>query len=144
MPKVIVIEDTDWEASAMLHYLSRAIHTAGLSHEVVQVTNMRDALMFLEKESFDLLSTDGRYPYRPREKMEIEAGLTLIYKLEALGHTGHTVFYTGTNEQVFIARKLVVAGKPVHARIKMTEDDIERGWATISTWANICVSLLKG
>lgn len=146
MPKILVIKDTDWEASAMLHYLSRAIHTAGLSHEVVQVTNTRDAILLLGGESFDLLSTDGKYPVRsnPGEMIESEAGLILISRLGKLQHEGHTVFYSGSDEQVRRASNMVVAGKPVHARVKMTQDDVGRGWATISTWANLCVDLLKG
>lgn len=143
MAKVLVVEDDPDAAERMLECLSLEIKRAALSHEVVLVTNVQDAVNSLLAEAYDLVSLDGRFPVRPGGHLDTAAGLTLLPRLDLLGHRGHTVFYAGSDEQLPQARRMIVAGKPVHARAKALTHSVEDGRETTSTWAKMCADLLK-
>lgn len=144
MSKILIVEDDKDTAERMLKELGILLSENTLQHTVEWVTTHSGAVACLSSGRYDLVSTDGSYPITQGTEPSSVAGISLINILEKLQHTGHVIFYSSRERDVeAVLNGRTVSEKPVHARVKAISDDKELNMATISSWAELCISLLK-
>ena len=135
MLRILVVEDDEDLVRNMRSYLAVTLEEGGLQAEVVFVTCLNDAItQVTEGTPFDVISTDGSFPFTKGGIVSRTAGLDLIAQLESLGHSGLVVFYSAHDEQVRRVSRLNVCGQRVQAHDKLCDSTAD--------WVKLCLSLV--
>jgi CheY-like chemotaxis protein len=135
MTQILVVEDDMEIVDCMKDAFKEVLLTGGFQMEVVYAHCANQAVDLLQKNAFDLVSIDGRFPNSVGGPMLLTAGIELIRKLESFGHKGRVVFYSANSDQLPGVSRITVNGQNVIAHDKVH--------FSVTNWALLCFQFVS-
>ena len=130
--RILIVEDDQDEIFFMLKNLNKLFHDLEVMILIAETFSVAEKA--IKEKHFDLVSTDGQFPWTENGPPYDQAGLRFLHLLNEKNYAGPVILYSGNEEVVEEASRVTVSGHPVFARIKSCKDYGVR--ISTRTWAS--------